>query len=113
MSSAYHPQSDGLTERANCTVTQMLHQCIHPNQRDWVLQRPAIKFMINSAQSASTGYAPFFLNFGRIPCSILWSSISLVEFPAIHDFAMQKKMALIAAHDSILAAWVKQTRDAN
>jgi hypothetical protein len=37
MSSAYHPQTDGATERANRTVTQMLRQCINPNQKDWVV----------------------------------------------------------------------------
>lgn len=36
MSSAYHPQSDGATERANITMTQMLRQCIRVDQRDWV-----------------------------------------------------------------------------
>ena len=63
MSSAYHPQSDRSTERANCTITQMLRQCIHPNQKDWVSKLPAIEFAINSACSESTRYAPFFLNF--------------------------------------------------
>ena len=36
MLSAYHPQSDGSMERANHTVMQMLCQCIHFNQKDWV-----------------------------------------------------------------------------
>ena len=67
MSSAYHPQTDGATERANRTITQMIRQCIHPNQKDWVTKLPAIEFAVNSARSASTGYAPFFLNFGRMP----------------------------------------------
>ncbi|KAJ2971427.1 hypothetical protein NUW54_g12510 [Trametes sanguinea] len=35
MSSAYHPESDGSTERANRTVAQMLRQCIGAGQRDW------------------------------------------------------------------------------
>ena len=113
MSSAYHPQTDGATERANRTVTQMIRQCIHPNQKDWVTKLPAIEFAINSARSASTGYAPFFLNFGRMPRSMLWNSASHDEFPSIRDFALQKKLALMSAHDSILAARVKQTRDAN
>ena len=34
MSSAYHPESDGSTERANRTVGQMLRQCIGPNQKE-------------------------------------------------------------------------------
>jgi RNase H-like domain found in reverse transcriptase/Integrase zinc binding domain/Reverse transcriptase (RNA-dependent DNA polymerase)/Retroviral aspartyl protease/Zinc knuckle len=113
MSSAYHPQSDGATERANRTVTQMLRQCVHINQKDWVAKLPAIEFAINSARSASTGYAPFFLNFGRMPRSLIWNSAPSSEYPSVREFAMNKKLALMAAHDSILAARVKQTRDAN
>jgi hypothetical protein len=113
MSSAYHPQSDGATERANRTVTQMLRQCIHPNQKDWVSKLPAIEFAINSARSESTGYAPFFLNFGRMPRSMLWDLAPSSEYPTVREFALQKKLALLAAHDSMLAARVKQTRDAN
>jgi hypothetical protein len=71
MSSAYHPQTDGSTERANKTVTQMLRQCIDPKQKSWVSKLSAIEFAINSARSASTGYAPFFLNTGRMPRSMI------------------------------------------
>lgn len=75
MSSAYHPESDGSTERANRTVTQMLRQCVSPNQRDWghwASKLPAIEFAINMARSESTGYAPFFLNTGRMPRAMIW-----------------------------------------
>jgi hypothetical protein len=113
MSSAYHPQSDGSTERANRTITQMLRQCIQPDQKDWVSKLPAIEFAINSARSESTGYAPFFLNSGRMPRAMLWNSASTSEYPSVRDFALQKKLAIISAHDSILAARIKQTRDAN
>ena len=113
LSSAYHPQSDGSTEHANRTITQMLRQCVHPNQRDWVTKLPAIEFAINSARSESTGYAPFFLNTGRMPRSMLWAGTPTTEFPSVREFAIQKKLAIMAAHDSILSARVKQTRDAN
>jgi hypothetical protein len=113
MSSAYHPQTDGSTERANRTITQMLRQCIQPDQKDWVSKLPAIEFAINSARSESTGYAPFFLNFGRMPRTMIWGSGLTNEYPSIRDFALQKKLALMSAHDSIIAARVKQTRDAN
>ena len=83
MSSAYHPQSDGATERANRTVTQMLRQCIHPNQKDWVTKLPAIEFAINSARSASTGFAPFFLNFGRMPRTMIWDAPPSTEYPSV------------------------------
>ena len=113
MSSAYHPQSDGSTERANRTITQMLRQCIHSNQKDWVAKLPAIEFAVNSARSESTGFAPFFLNSGRMPRSMIWNPPASTEFPSVRNFALQKKMAIMSAHDSILSARVKQTRDAN
>ena len=113
MSSAYHPETDGSTERANRTVTQMLRQCINEKQTDWVSKLPAIEFAINSARSASTGFAPFFLNTGRMPRSMIWNNSRTNEYPSVRNFALQRKLALIAAHDSVLAARVKQTRDAN
>jgi hypothetical protein len=113
MSSTYHPQTDGSTERANRMVTQMLRQCINAKQTDWVAKLPAIEFAINSAHSESMGFAPFFLNSGRMPRSMIWNSAPPTEFSSIRNFALQKKLALMAAHDSILAAHVKQTCDAN
>ena len=104
MSSAYHPESDGATERANHTITQMLRQCIKPNQKDWVLRLPAIEFAINPARSESTGFAPFFLNSGRMPRSLIWDSNKPTQYPGVHVFAQQMKLAVMQAHDSIIVA---------
>lgn len=49
-----HPQSDGATERANHTMTQMLPQCVARDQRNWVKKLPLIEFAMNSASSATT-----------------------------------------------------------
>ena len=81
MSSAYHPQTDGSTERANRTIEQMLGQCINAKKIDWVAKLPTIEFAINSARSESTGFAPFFLNSGRTPRSMIWNSAPPIEFP--------------------------------
>lgn len=113
MSSAYHPQSDGSTERANRTITQMIRQCVGPTQKDWVSKLPAIEFAINLARSDSTGFSPFFLNTGRMPRTFIWDSALSTEFPGVRIFAQQLKVAVMSAHDSILAARIKQTRSAN
>jgi hypothetical protein len=113
MSSTYHPKSDGSTEHTNRTVTQMLRQCVDNKQTDWVSKLPAIQFAINSARSESTGFAPFFLNNGRMPRLMIWNSPPSSEFSDICSFALQKKLAIMSAHDNILAARVKQIRDAN
>jgi hypothetical protein len=49
MLSAYHPETDGATERANRTIVQMLRQCISDKQKDWIAKLPAIEFAINSS----------------------------------------------------------------
>ncbi|KAJ3518583.1 hypothetical protein NMY22_g13602 [Coprinellus aureogranulatus] len=113
MSSAYHPETDGATERANKTMNQMIRQCIGARQRDWSTKLPAIEFAINSARSESTGYAPFFLNYGRMPRSFIWNHADKEEYPGVRVFAAKLKNAIMSAHDSILAARVKQTRNAN
>lgn len=83
MSSAYHPESDGATERANKTMIQMIRQCIGPKQKDWASKLPAIEFALNSAQSETTGFAPFFLNYGRMPRSFIWNHADKNEFPGV------------------------------
>lgn len=111
LSSSYHPQTDGMTERANRTITQMIRSCISPNQRDWATKLPAIEFAINSARSETTGFAPFALNYGRIPKTMIWETDT--KYPGVRTFAKRMKDAIMRAHDSIIAARVKQTRLAN
>ncbi|KZP20000.1 hypothetical protein FIBSPDRAFT_690168, partial [Athelia psychrophila] len=66
---------------------------------------------MNSVSSATTSYAPFFLNTGRMPRSMIWNEDS--KFPGVRIFAQKMKDALLTAHDAILVARVKQTRMAN
>ena len=67
MSTSFHPQTDGATERANRVVNQVLRAIIQPDQSDWYEKLPMVEFAINSSESKSTGYAPFELNYGYIP----------------------------------------------
>jgi hypothetical protein len=89
MLSIYHPKSDGSTERANHTITQMLPQCSSTTQKDWVNQLPTVEFAMNLARSEMTGYSPFFLDTGWMPRSLLWDSDNSQEFPGIANFALQ------------------------
>ncbi len=113
MSSTYHPETDGATKRANRVIGAMLRQCISADQKNWVTMLPAIEFAINSACSEITGYAPFFLNNGWMPQSMIWDNAAKTEYPGVHVFTMRMKQAIISAHDSILESQVKQTQDAN
>jgi hypothetical protein len=102
-----------VTERANRTVTQMIRNCINVDQKDWVQKLPGIQMAINLARSDLTGYSPFFLNTGRVPRNVVWNSPSDLKFLGVVRFAQHIKMAIMAAHDSIIVARVKQIRDSN
>jgi transposase InsO family protein len=69
MSTAYHPQTDGQTERANRTVEDMLSPFVNQRLDNWADLLPAAEFAYNSSVQASTGYTPFYLNYGQHPAS--------------------------------------------
>ncbi|GJP45107.1 hypothetical protein CLOM_g4498, partial [Closterium sp. NIES-68] len=61
LSTAYHPHSDGQTERTNQTMEQQIHTtCTDPAQREDAL--PLIEFAYNNAPSATTTQSPFIEN---------------------------------------------------
>lgn len=64
LSTAYHPETDGSTERANAEVETLLRQMVNHAQNDWVDWLPVVEFAINGKDSSTTGTSPFFLSHG-------------------------------------------------
>ncbi|KAF8752947.1 hypothetical protein RHS01_07465 [Rhizoctonia solani] len=58
-SSAYHPQSNGQTERVNPSIEHFLRAYSGINQRDWVKWLPMAEFAYNNAVHSATGKSPF------------------------------------------------------
>ncbi len=67
MSTAFHPQSDGQTERQNRTLEQSLRAYTDYKQDDWDLHLSILELAHNNLKHASTGYSPYFLNTGQHP----------------------------------------------
>uniref|UniRef100_A0A9J7Y940 Gypsy retrotransposon integrase-like protein 1 n=1 Tax=Cyprinus carpio carpio TaxID=630221 RepID=A0A9J7Y940_CYPCA len=67
----YHPQTDGLVERFNQTLKQMLRCVAADDRRDWDQMLPYVLFGICEVPQASTGFTPFELLFGRQPRGLL------------------------------------------
>ena len=88
LAGACHPQMDSTTERANQTMVQMIRELVNSRQLDWILKFPAIELALNSAQSDSTGFLPFFLNTGRTPHSMIWNSAPQSEFPTVCNITL-------------------------
>jgi hypothetical protein len=67
MSTAYHPQTDGQTERVNQSLEQYLRIFCNQRQEDWVRLLPTAEFSYNKAPHESTKMSPFFVEYGRNP----------------------------------------------
>jgi hypothetical protein len=66
-STAYHPQTDGQTERTNQEVEQYLRSYVNYRQTNWASWLPMAEFSYNNRIHSATGYSPFYLNYGRHP----------------------------------------------
>jgi hypothetical protein len=67
MSSSYHPESDGQTERFNYMRQEYLRHFVNANQKNWVELLDVAQLCFNSQRSSSTGKSPFEIVTGQQP----------------------------------------------
>ena len=67
LSTAYHPQTDGQSERTIQVLQQYLRCFISYHQDDWISLLPLAEFSFNNTMNASTKMTPFFINSGLNP----------------------------------------------
>jgi len=63
----YNPRANGLVERWNSTVIQMLRFYVNHRHDDWDTYLPYVTFAFNTADNPTTKCSPFFLFYGREP----------------------------------------------
>ncbi|XP_051749009.1 uncharacterized protein LOC127512276 [Ctenopharyngodon idella] len=63
----YHPMGNGSVERFNRTLGNMIRALSPDVKRDWPRRLQTLTFLYNCTTHESTGYAPFYLMFGRVP----------------------------------------------
>jgi transposase InsO family protein len=64
LSTAFHPQTDGATERANQEIERILRVFVTYAQDDWRGLLLIVAIAINNRDAASTGISPFFFTHG-------------------------------------------------
>ena len=84
LSMAYHPQTDGQTERINQEIGMFLRHYMNYQQDDWTNWLAAAEFQYNDKKHVATEKTPFELNFGRHP----WKGNLIVktDIPRVEDF---------------------------
>jgi hypothetical protein len=90
-STAYHPQSDGQTERVNQVLEQYLRIFCDYQQDDWYQLLPLAEFAYNNASHSSTGTSPFYANFGYHPRATVNATIESSSNPSAEDLISRLK----------------------
>ncbi|KAJ1596996.1 hypothetical protein NDA14_002766 [Ustilago hordei] len=67
LSTAYHPQTDGQTERVNQVIEQYLRMYCNYEQNDWANLLDTAAFVYNNTVHNSIGVSPFFACYGWNP----------------------------------------------
>jgi hypothetical protein len=83
-STAWHPRTDGQTERTNQTVETFLRHFVSDRQDDWFHLLPIAELVFNSSVSSSTGFSPFFAQYAFHPQTNMFNEGSKV--PAADQF---------------------------
>jgi hypothetical protein len=81
MSTAFHLETDGQTERANRTLIDMLRHYVSPLHDDWDEHLTATEFAANNAWQESIRMSPFMMNSGQNPLTPATLRIPGVEKP--------------------------------
>lgn len=67
LTAAYHPQSNGLTERVNGVFLETLRIFANQQPTAWDQNLALVEFAYNNSVQTATQQTPFYLNYGREP----------------------------------------------
>ena len=104
LSTAFHPQTDGQSERAFRVLEEMLRCYVNSMQNDWEKFLPGLEFAYNNSINESTKHVPFYLAYGQHTLSIsdiLHADTIDSENQASTNFLSEIQRATTLAKESI------------
>nr|GEZ83042.1 putative reverse transcriptase domain-containing protein [Tanacetum cinerariifolium] len=106
MSTAYHPETDGQSERTIQTLEDMLRACAIDFGKGWVNHLPLVEFSYDNSYHASIKAAPFEALYGRkCRLPVCWTKVGEARilgpklFQETTEKIIQIKQRMQAAHD--------------
>ena len=109
MSTSWHPETDGQTERAHRTLEDMLRS-FNQQRQNWVDLLPALEFAYNNSRQASTQYTPFFLQSAchpNLPPHLI-DPVPPTGHPRVDTYRQQLQEALADAKRHLVSAQRRQ-----
>lgn len=100
----YNPKSDGLVERFNRTLEDMISKYVQPNQKNWDEVLPLLMLAYRSSVHQTTGYSPAKLNLGRelkLPVDLVYGHYPGEDhlYENFHDFVDKMKTNIGVIHE--------------
>ncbi|GJR03329.1 putative reverse transcriptase domain-containing protein [Tanacetum coccineum] len=84
MSMAYHPQTDGQSERTIQTLKDMLRACVIDFGKGWVNHLPLVEFSYNNSYHASIKDAPFEALYGqKCHSPVCWAEVGEFQLTSL------------------------------
>ncbi|XP_078518423.1 LOW QUALITY PROTEIN: retrotransposon-like protein 1 [Lissotriton helveticus] len=111
LSTGYHPETDGQTERVNQDLEQYLRLYLMEQEGDWPSLLHPAEFAYNNSVHSATGFSPFFLNSGRHPNMLVGRED--VDVPAVEEVLQKLQLAYQAASSNLVKAKAAFKRQAD
>ncbi|GAA5873889.1 hypothetical protein JCM1840_000216 [Sporobolomyces johnsonii] len=105
MSTAFHPETDGRSERTNKTAVQILRMMVSRRQTDWANHLVATEYAINAATNVATGKSPFELVLGYAPRLVPLPLSESTGIPSVEEVVASRSASLMEAKDAL--RWAK------
>ena len=109
VTTAYHPQADGQSERTNQTVEIALRHLVAAHHKDWPVHLTEVEYTINNVVNATLGCTPMQYIFGLDPHTTLdWAALNPgTDPPSTKDWVERRRRYRDEAMDSIVFAQAK------
>ncbi|GKB22537.1 putative reverse transcriptase domain-containing protein [Tanacetum coccineum] len=108
MSTTYHPETDGQSERTIQTIEDMLRACVIDFGNGWIKHLPLVEFSYNNSYYASIKVAPFEALYGqKCHLPVCWSEVGEAQLTGL-DLVQETTEKIIQIKQGIQAARDRQ-----
>lgn len=104
MSSSYHPQTDGQTERLNQCLEGFLRCTVHSCPKQWAKWLPLAEFWYNTSYHLALGRSPFEVLYGHSPRHFGISNEVQTHVPDLDSWLTERKLLQQVIQHNLLRA---------
>jgi hypothetical protein len=113
MSTSYHPQTNGQTERVNQCLEMYLRCVVHDNPKQWANLLPLAEFRYNTTHHSSLGCSPFKAVYGREPHMGQFSQMAQATNTELQSWLKEREEHSAFLKQHLLRARTKMKIDAD